>query len=214
MASAEQGTEGPDAMNVDGSHDEESVSKMAPFNGTDTPDECFEGMLVSVKNRNELTLAQMGQCFVSMTKQLLEANLKNGSCLLLLLGRLQETDNNKIDVAQIRNEIERNFSSHQTRSVTSSKSKSQWQRLEESSISCHLVIVDEKDRFGVGKAILCTTSPGGEHAEMYASHFSFAQLVEKGRDERVLRSTLRKKPGEMDADLTYTCNLAAALQLD
>jgi hypothetical protein len=214
MPSLEQDTEAPDAMNVDGdTPDAMNIDGAPPHTPSPIDDEYFEGMLVSVKNRKELSLAEMGQCFASMTKQLLEANLENGSCLLLLLGRLQEeTDNNPVDVAQIRSQMESHLSSRQTRSATSSKSKSQWQRLQKSSISCHLVIVDEKDRFGVGKAILCTTSPGGEHAEMYASHPSFAQLVEKGKEVRVLRSTLRKKPRETDADLTYTCNLAAALQ--
>jgi hypothetical protein len=214
MPSLEQDTEAPDAMNVDGdTPDAMNIDGAPPHTPSPIDDEYFEGMLVSVKNRKELSLAEMGQCFASMTKQLLEANLENGSCLLLLLGRLQEeTDNNPVDVAPIRNQMKSHLSSRQTRSATSSKSKSQWQRLQESSISCHLVIVDEKDRFGVGKAILCTTSPGGEHAEMYASHPSFAQLVETGKEVRVLRSTLRKKPRETDADLTYTCNLAAALQ--
>ena len=215
MPSLEQDTEAPDAMNVDGDTPDAMNIDGVPPHSTPSPidDECFEGMLVSVKNRKELSLAEMGQCFVSMMKQLLEANLTNGSCLLLLLGRLQEeTDSNPIDVAKIRKEMENHLSSRQTRSATSANSKSQWQRLQESSISCHLVIVDEKDRFGVGKAILCTTSPGGEHAEMYASHPSCAQLVEKGKEERVLRSTLRKKSGEKDVDLTYTCNLADALK--
>eukprot|EP00523_Entomoneis_sp_CCMP467_P010980 CAMPEP_0168740126 /NCGR_PEP_ID=MMETSP0724-20121128/11816_1 /TAXON_ID=265536 /ORGANISM="Amphiprora sp., Strain CCMP467" /LENGTH=762 /DNA_ID=CAMNT_0008787547 /DNA_START=299 /DNA_END=2587 /DNA_ORIENTATION=- len=177
-----QDSSGPEVLGVAGNLN-------AP---TQQPTVSYEGMLISVKNRIKFTITQMVECLGSMVKQLELAGVKKGTCLLLLLGMDDET----------LEKMETHLRRHNTRSGGSGDSAAL--------ISCYVVIVSKDAHYGIGNAIQCTTSPGGERAEMYASHFSLSQLAERGQEAELLRKSLRTK-GD-DEDLDYTKELATALQ--
>ena len=82
-----------------------------------------------------------------------------------------------------------------------------------SSISSYIVTVNSDAKYGIGELLQLTTSPGGERAEIYSSHFCLGKLLESKEEVRgALRAGLRKKThqGE-DKDLDQTRKLWEAL---
>ena len=174
-----------DSKAVDDAMDVDSITPVPQPKG----DEYWQGMLVSVKNREEFSTTQMGQCLASMARQLLAANLQNGSCLLLLLGMKEDNPLDDEESKNVADEMQRELRRCTTRATRSSGNLD---KLTQSSITCYVVIVEKEDRYGVGKAVACTRSHGGERAEMYASHCVLSQVadlehIEKRTFQRALR---------------------------
>lgn len=190
-------------MEIDGATEEENVGDDAV---SEIAREPFEAMLVSVKNRSEFTTTQVGEAICAMVRQLRKAELDKGVCLLILVGLTNDADLTEEQVKAVKNKIE--LTLHPTQVTRSKKGL----KSPQSGISCYVVIVKNADEYGVGRMLQCTTSPGGEHSEMYASHYSLAQLVERGSEKSVLRSSLRSRDVETDADLKYTTELSNALK--
>ena len=151
----------------------------------------------------------MGEAICKMMKQLLDtAGLeKGGVCLLILVGREEDEPLTDAEVVGVRKTIPTTMKKPTTRK----RQKSGDSTL--SSISSYIVTVNSNAKYGIGEMLQLTTSPGGERAEIYSSHFCLGKLLES-KDEvgGALRAGLRKKTHQgQDKDLDHTRKLWEAL---
>jgi hypothetical protein len=161
----------------------------------------FEALLVSVKNRQEFSCTDMGQALVTMIDQLLDAGLDRGVCLLILVGLTFDQHFSPDNVADSKAKV---FSQIMLELED---------KLQNTFISCYVVIVKKDDKYGIGEMLQCTTCPGGEHAEIYASHFSLVKLAEEKEVHKLLRSGKLRKPDKTkDEGLSYASRLLEALR--
>jgi hypothetical protein len=195
----------------------------------DLADSSYEALLVSVKNCKEVTNTQMGVALAAMVQQLVNAGLQRGVCLLILAGLTNDENLLEEDAERVHDVIikEAKMTSTQSTSRTTSvedkeahavakEMETPGARLTQNDccdISCFVVRVKNNDKYGVSNILQCATVPGGEHSEMFASHFALGALLCESSAESFLRLGKRNPTKEEDCDLKFTEDLSRALSV-